>query len=84
MAFVVFLGRRDDSKHLLGWVGAFWAQFDGVAGQKFPPTLASYTAVLLYGPGTWVAYNYVMINSASHPFSNQPAIGSAPPHYGPR
>ncbi len=23
---------RDDSKHLFGWNGAFWAQFDGVDG----------------------------------------------------
>ncbi len=53
-----FMG-RDDPKHLLGWLGAFWAQFDGVNGQKFPPTLASYTAVRLYGPGHVVAYNYV-------------------------
>jgi hypothetical protein len=50
---------RDDAKHLLGWIGAFWARFDGVEGQKFPPTLASYTAVRLYGPGHVVAYNYV-------------------------
>jgi hypothetical protein len=50
---------RDDPKHLLGWIGNFWAQFDGVDGQKFPPTLASYTAVRLYGPGHVVAYNYV-------------------------
>ena len=53
-----FMG-RDDPKHLFGWLGAFWAQFDGVDGQKFPPTLASYTAVRLYGPGHVVAYNYV-------------------------
>src|SRR3989442_129945 len=50
---------RDDSKHLFGWNGPFWAQFNGVDGQKFPPTLASYTAVRLYGPGHVVAYNYV-------------------------
>ena len=53
-----FMG-RDDPKHLFGWIGAFWAQFNGVEGQKFPPTLASYTAVRLYGPGHVVAYNYV-------------------------
>ena len=53
-----FIG-RDDPKHLFGWLGAFWAQFDGVDGQKFPPKLASYTAVRLYGPGHVVAYNYV-------------------------
>jgi hypothetical protein len=50
---------RDDSKHLMGWIGAFWAQFAGVDGQKFPPVLASYTAVRVYGPGHVIAYNYV-------------------------
>ena len=50
---------RDDPKRLFGWIGKFWAQFDGVDGQKFPPTLASYTAVRLYGPGHVVAYNSV-------------------------
>ena len=50
---------RDDPKHLIGWNGPFWAQFDGKEGQKFPPVLASYTAVRLYGPGHVVAYNYV-------------------------
>ena len=50
---------RDDPNHLLGWIGNFWAQFNGVDGQKFPPILASYTAVRLYGPGHVVAYNYV-------------------------
>src|SRR5436853_3887802 len=50
---------RDDSKHLFGWTGLFWAQFNGVEGQVFPPILASYTAVRLYGPGHVVAYNYV-------------------------
>ena len=53
-----FIG-RNDAKHMLGWNGAFWAQFNGVDGQKFPPTLDSYTAVRLYGPGHVVAYNYV-------------------------
>jgi len=50
---------RDDAKHLTGWNGAYWAQFNGVDGQKFPPTLDSYTAVRLYGPGHVVAYNYI-------------------------
>jgi len=50
---------RDDAKHLFGWNGAFWAQFNGVDGQIFPPILASYTAVRLYGPGHVVAYNYI-------------------------
>ena len=50
---------RDDPNHLLGWNGAFWLPFNGVEGQKFPPVMASYTAVRLYGPGHVVAYNYV-------------------------
>ena len=54
----VFLG-RNDSKHLIGWTGAFWEQFNGVEGQKFPPIMASYTGIRLYGPGHVVSYNYV-------------------------
>ncbi len=50
---------RDDPKHLLGWNGAFWAQFKGVDGQVFPPILASYGAIRLYGPGHVVAHNYI-------------------------
>jgi hypothetical protein len=54
-----FIG-RDDPNHLLAWSGpAFWKQFDGVDGQKFPPTMASYIAVKVYGPGHVIAYNYV-------------------------
>jgi hypothetical protein len=54
----VFLG-RNDPKHLTGWNGAFWEQFNGVEGQVFPPIMASYTAIRLYGPGHVVAHNYV-------------------------
>jgi hypothetical protein len=54
----VFLG-RNDSKHLTGWNGAFWEQFNGIEGQLFPPIMASYTAIRLYGPGHVVAHNYV-------------------------
>src|SRR4030095_12891859 len=54
----VFLG-RNDSKHLIGWNGAFWEQFNGVEGQEFPPIMKSYTGIRLYGPGHVVAYNYV-------------------------
>jgi hypothetical protein len=54
----VFLG-RNDSKHLTGWNGAFWEQFNGVEGQVFPPVMASYTAIRLYGPGHVIAHNYV-------------------------
>jgi hypothetical protein len=54
----VLLG-RNDSKHLIGWNGAFWQQFNGVDGQEFPPVMKSYTAIRLYGPGHVVAYNYV-------------------------
>ena len=34
-------------------------QFRGVDGQIFPPAMASYVAVKLYGPGHVVAYNYI-------------------------
>jgi hypothetical protein len=54
----VFLG-RNDSKHLTGWNGQFWEQFNGVDGQEFPPIMKSYTGIRLYGPGHVVAYNYV-------------------------
>jgi hypothetical protein len=79
---------RDDSKHLLGWNGAFWAQFNGVDGQKFPPELASYTAVRLYGPGHVVAYNYVAdfhdgidIETYGNPDGSHAIDG---PHYPPK
>lgn len=79
---------RDDPKHLFGWLGNFWAQFDGVDGQKFPPTLASYTAVRLYGPGHVVAYNYVAnfhdgidIETYGNPDGSHALDG---PHYPPK
>jgi hypothetical protein len=82
-----FIG-RDDSKHLLGWVGAYWAQFAGIEGQEFPPVLASYTAVRLYGPGHVVAYNYVAnfhdgidIETYGNPDGSHAIDG---PHYPPR
>jgi hypothetical protein len=53
-----FIG-RDDPRHLQGWNGDFWLQFNGVEGQKFPAPLVSYTAVRVYGGGHVVAYNYV-------------------------
>jgi hypothetical protein len=53
-----FIGRNDPD-HVIGWSGAFWAPFDGVAGQTFPPAMASYVAIKLYGPGHVVAYDYV-------------------------
>jgi hypothetical protein len=34
-------------------------RFNGVEGQTFPPKMASYIAVKLYGPGHVVAYNYI-------------------------
>ena len=49
--------QRSGSRHRV--VGEFWAPFNGVAGQKFPPPMASYVAIKLYGPGHVVAYNYV-------------------------
>src|SRR4051812_7646532 len=53
-----FVG-RDDPNHVIGWNGAFWQPFNGVEGQKFPPVMASYVAVKVYGPGHVIAYNYV-------------------------
>ncbi len=53
-----FIGRNDPD-HVIGWSGEFWAPFNGVDGQKFPPAMASYVAIKLYGPGHVVAYNYV-------------------------
>jgi hypothetical protein len=82
-----FIG-RDDPKRLIGWNGKFWAQFDGVDGQKFPPALASYTAVRLYGPGHVVAYNYVAnfhdgidIETYGNPDGSHALDG---PHYPPK
>ena len=37
----------------------FWTKFSGVDGQVFPPRMASYVAVKLYGPGHVVAHNYI-------------------------
>lgn len=82
-----FIG-RDDPNHLLGWIGNFWARFDGVEGQKFPPLLVSYTAVRLYGPGHVVAYNYVAnfhdgidIETYGNPDGSHAIDG---PHYPPK
>ena len=82
-----FIG-RDDPKHLFGWIGNFWAQFDGVDGQKFPPLLASYTAVRVYGPGHVMAYNYVAnfhdgvdVETYGNPDGSHALDG---PHYPPR
>jgi hypothetical protein len=53
-----FIGRNDPN-HLIGWNGDFWTKFAGVEGQVYPPRMASYVAVKLYGPGHVVAYNYI-------------------------
>jgi hypothetical protein len=53
-----FMGRNDPN-HLIGWNGEYWTKFNGVEGQIFPPKMASYVAVKLYGPGHVVAYNYI-------------------------
>ncbi|MFN7935402.1 MAG: hypothetical protein U0R19_18885 [Bryobacteraceae bacterium] len=82
-----FLGRHDPN-HLLGWNGAFWAAFNGVDGQKFPPVMASYTAIRLYGPGHVVAYNHIAdfhdgvdIETYGNPDGSHAIDG---PHYPPR
>ncbi len=53
-----FIGRNDPN-HLIGWNGDYWTKFNGVEGQVFPPKMASYVAVKLYGPGHVVAFNYI-------------------------
>jgi hypothetical protein len=53
-----FIGRNDPN-HLIGWSGDFWTKFNGVEGQIFPPRMASYVAVKLYGPGHVVAFNTI-------------------------
>jgi hypothetical protein len=53
-----FVG-RNDPRHLMGWAGDMWIKFRGVDGQVFPPVMASYVAVKLYGPGHIVAHNYI-------------------------
>jgi len=53
-----FIGRNDPN-HMIAWTGNFWAQFNGVDGQTFPPKMASYIAVKIYGSGHVIAYNYV-------------------------
>jgi hypothetical protein len=53
-----FIG-RNDPKHLIGWAGEMWTKFRGVDGQVFPPAMASYVAVKLYGGGHIVAHNYI-------------------------
>ncbi len=54
-----FIG-RDDPNHVIGWANPqFWSRFNGVEGQKFPPVMASYVAVKVYGAGHVIAYNYV-------------------------
>jgi hypothetical protein len=53
-----FIGRNDPN-HLIGWNGEYWTKFHGVEGQIFPPKMASYVAVKLYGPGHVIAFNYI-------------------------
>jgi hypothetical protein len=54
-----FIG-RDDPNHVIGWANPqFWSRFNGVEGQKFPPVMASYVAVKVYGAGHVIAHNYV-------------------------
>jgi hypothetical protein len=53
-----FIG-RNDPVHLMGWAGDMWKKYAGIDGQIFPPKMASYVAVKLYGPGHVVAYNHI-------------------------
>lgn len=83
----VFIG-RNDPRHLTGWNGDFWRQFAGIEGQTFPPVMASYTAVRVYGQGHVIAYNYVAdfhdgidVETYGHPDGSHPIDG---PSYPPR
>jgi hypothetical protein len=53
-----FIGRHDPGR-LIGWSGDYWRQFAGVEGQTFPPAMASYAAIKIYGAGHVVAYNAI-------------------------
>ena len=81
----VFLG-RNDPRHLTGWTGAFWQQFEHVEGQEFPPVMRSYTAIRLYGAGHVVAHNFVAhfhdgidTEMYGHPDGSHPIDGPAYP-----
>ncbi len=81
----VFLG-RNDPRHLTGWTGPFWQQFEHVEGQEYPPVMKSYTAIRLYGPGHVVAHNYVAhfhdgidTEMYGHPDGSHPIEGPAYP-----
>jgi hypothetical protein len=85
---------RNDPNHLIGWNGdALWSRFNGVEGQLYPPKMASYVAVKLYGPGHVVAYNYIAdfhdgINVETYG-NPDGSVASGPgiidgPHYPPR
>lgn len=85
---------RNDPVHLIGWAGdALWKRFNGVDGQRFPPVMASYVAVKLYGPGHVVSYNYIAdfhdgINVETYG-NPDGSVASGPgivegPHYPPR
>lgn len=81
----VFLG-RNDPRHLTGWNGPFWQQFEHVEGQEYPPVMKSYTAIRLYGPGHVVAHNYVAhfhdgidTEMYGHPDGSHPIEGPAYP-----
>ncbi len=84
----VFVG-RDDPNRMIGWSGTFWAPFDGVDGQKFPPVMASYVAVKLYGPGHVVAFNRIEnfhdgINIETYGNPDGSAAAEGEPKYPPR
>lgn len=51
---------RNDPERMIGWSDPeLWSRFDGVDGQAHPPSMDSYVAVKIYGPGHVVAYNYI-------------------------
>jgi hypothetical protein len=86
-----FIG-RDNPNRLEGWNGQPWKDLAAANGEKFPPTLDSYTAVRVYGSGHVIAYNYVAnfhdgidVETYGNPDGNTPDPTAATgPYYPPR
>ena len=62
-----FLG-RNDPRHLTGWTGPFWAQFQHVEGQEYPPVMRSNMAIRSTAPATsWRTTTWPISTTGSTP-----------------